>query len=237
MPVDVGGWPAGTTFSSASLTTLLDGLFYPYQLPAFSSFAMTGQSTTLEVGNSTLVNPTLTWGTTNSSNVATNSIALLDVTGSATIASGLANDGSQAVTFAAITKSSATSHVLRVQGTNTNAATFTRDLTFNWYWRVYYGANVSAGPLVEADIEGLASNSLSSSFAGSYTFGTGGYKYVCYSSALGTATSFKDSSTLLDIAMEASYTVSITNTYGVTQTYRVHRTTNVLSSAITIVVA
>jgi len=237
MPESVGGLSSGTTFSDVQLSVLLDGLLYPYQVPAFSSFSMSGQSSTLEVGNSTLVNPTFTWGTTNSTNIQENSISILDITGSSTIVSGLSNDGSQAVTFSAITKTSASSHVLRISGINTRSDAFTRNLTFSWYWKLYYGTSASAGPLSEANIEALTSSSLSSGFAGSYTFAAGGYKYFCYSSALGTATSFKDSSTMLDVAMESPYTVSVTNSFGIVQNYNVHRTTNVLGSGITIVVA
>jgi hypothetical protein len=77
---------------------------------------------------------------------------------------------------------------------------------------------------------------LSSSYAGSYAFGSGGYKYICYPTTFGTATSFKDSLTQLDVAMEPSYTITITNDFGIAQAYNIHRTTNILGATITIVV-
>lgn len=65
----------------------------------------------------------------------------------------------------------------------------------------------------------------------------GDYKYFCYPTTLGTATTFKDSSTNLDVAMESPYLISVTNTYGTTLSYRVHRTTNILGSSINIIIS
>ena len=41
----------------------------------------------------------------------------------------------------------------------------------------------------------------------------------------------------LPVPFEAPYTVSVTNSYGVATNYNVHRTTNILSGAITIIVS
>ena len=54
---------------------------------------------------------------------------------------------------------------------------------------------------------------------------------------MGTATTFKDSTTNLDVPMEAVYTVSVTNAYGITTNYNVHRTTNILGSTINIIIS
>lgn len=238
MPVTVGGWEAGSTFAGVALDDLMDGLLYPYQYPAFSAFAMSGQSSPVEVGASLLVNPTFTWATTNPSNVAPNTVDILDVTGSATLVSNTANDGSQAVTLAAVTKTNATSHVFRVRADDTHANTFTRDATYVWQWRSYYGESASTS-LNEAGVEGLRANALAAGFAGTYVFVEDElkYKYIAYAAALGLATSFKDSATLLDIPMEAAATVSVTNANGVTTNYNVHRTTNLIGGAINIVVS
>jgi hypothetical protein len=238
MPEDVGGWEAGSTFAGMALDDVLDGLLYPYQYPAFSAFAMAGQSSPVEVGASLLVDPTFSWTTTNPSNVAPNTVDILDVTGSGTLASNIADDGSQAVTLAAITKTTATSHVFRVRADDTRSNTFTRDATYVWQWRTYYGESASAS-LNEAGVEGLRANALAAGFAGTYAFVEDElkYKYLAYAAALGTATSFKDQSTNLDVPMEAVATVSVTNANGVTTNYNVHRTTNLIGGAINIVVS
>jgi hypothetical protein len=91
---------------------------------------------------------------------------------------------------------------------------------------------------VGADITGLASSGLRTGYAGTYSFAGGGYKYICYPSAWGTATTFKDTSTGLDVAMEVPYVVlNVVTGFGVLVNYRVHRTTNILGAAIDIIVS
>lgn len=242
MPEDVGGWETGTTFVGTSFVDLMDGLLYPYQYPAFSAFAMAGQSTPIEVGASLAIDPTFTWTTTNPSNVTPNSLEIIDVTshGSPVLATGLADDSSEAVTLAAITKTTATTHVFRITGQDTRLNVFQRDATYTWQWSTFYGESASAS-LDEAGVEGLRVSALAAGFAGTYAFVEDElkYKYIAYAAALGTATTFKDQATNLDIPMEAVATVSVANAYGEpTRTdYNVHRTTNLLGGAINIVVS
>jgi len=237
MTEDVGGWEAGSTFLNIPFHALIHGLLYPYQYPAFDAFVMAGQSTPIEVGASLLVDPTFTWSTINSANVAVNTIDILNITDGTTLASNIANDGTQAVTLAAVTKATATSHVFRVRGDDTHGNTFTRDATYYWQWKAYYGESASAS-LNEAGVEGLRVGALAAGFAGTYVFvaDAAKYKYIAYAAALGLATTFKDQSTNLDVPMEAAATVAVTNVNGVLTNYNVHRTTNMLGGAINIVV-
>jgi hypothetical protein len=240
MPVTVGGYIAGTTFTAQTMSQMFDGLLYPYQAPAFTAFAISGQTTPLEVGASIATNRTFTWGTSNSANVAIASIDLIDVTGgNVTISSGLLNDGTEATSYpaVAITKTTATTHSFRIDGENTQAGTFSGTFTVTWQWRKFFGESAGAGPLVESDIEGLRIKDLSDAFAGTYVFEATGYKYLCYPASLGTVTTFKDASTNLDVPFETSYTVNVTNSFSQTTSYRVHRSTNIIGSAINIVVS
>jgi len=237
IPTTIGGIASGTTFTNKSMAQMWDSLLYPYQVPTFSAFSITGQATTIEVGASIPANRTFTWSTTNSSNINTNSISIIDVTGgNTTMASSLANDGTELITYSAISKNTATTHQFKIQATNSQSTVFNRTLTVSWLWNKYYGTSVSTS-LDEPSIESLANAILSSSFAGSYTFAAGGYKYICYASILGTATTFKDQSTNLDVPFEPVQVVSVTNVNGITTNFNVHRTTNILGSAITITVA
>ena len=235
VPSTLGGIAAGTTFDAVPLEDLVTDLLYPYQAPAFSSFGFS-QTSPIEVGITISGTKTFTWGTTNSGNVSPNTLVIRDVTGAADLATGLANDGTESLGIGTVQKTSAASHVWRITGTNTQSDTFTRDQTVTWQWKRFYGESVTT-PLDESGIEGLRVGGLASSFAGTYSFSAGGYKYLCYPTVFGTATSFKDASTNLDIPFEAPYTVSVTNTLGQTTDYRVHRTTNILGSALSIVVA
>ncbi len=239
VPTTIGGIESGTTFSNQTMTQMWDALLYPYQEPAFSAFAMSGQSTSLEVGATvTGSSRTFTWTTTNSSNVSSNSIVIRDVTGNPTpntdLGTGLANDSSESLNIgSAITKTTNTTHVWQARGVDTQATTFTRNLTVTWSWRRYHGTSAST-TLNEAGIEGLTSSSLTSTIATTYTFSAGDYKYICYPSSLGTLTTFTDTSTSLSVPFETVYTVSVTNTNAVTTNYNVHRSTNILGSAISI---
>ena len=239
VPVTLGGIVSGSTFSNVPLTEMFDRLLYPYQAPAFTSFVMSGQSTTLEVGDQiTAGSKTFTWSTSNQSNVSASSIFIYDWTNSTTvpIASNLANDGTEVVSISAVSKSSATSHVYRISGSNTQNAGFSRDFTVNWRWRMYWGTS-SLSSLTETDIEALKSSSLVANSVGSFNFGAGGYKYIAYPTVFGQKTSFKDPSTGFDVDMQAPVTTIVSNSFSIGTEYYVHRSTNVLGGSLTITVA
>ena len=233
MPTTLGGLPSGTTFNNEPIHSIINKLLYPYQYPAFTSFTITGQTNPLEVGATTLSNPTFTWGTSNNSNINLNSISITDVTGGGTVlASGLDNDGTETVTLAGIQKTTATSHIFRITGVNTLTENFTRDLTLNWRWRFYYGESLNA-TLNEAEIKALRVGTLGTGFAGTYNFVAGGYKYLCYPQSWGNVTEWKDASNNLLIPLGTPFTVSVTNANGIATTFICYRSFNILGGAIT----
>lgn len=252
--ITVGGIPSGTTFPlPQTLQQMFDRLLYPYQAPAFTSLAITGYASPLEVGATIPTNVTFTWSTSNSGNVQPNTVDLLDVTGAYTIASGLANDGSEAVTLAApVQLVLAGSYQFRVQATNTQLASFNRTLTMEWRWRLFAGTN-AAPTITGPQIGALTVSALPTGYAGTYATPAGGYKYICWANAAGgQINSVKDQLTGFDVPMASvlddpaysnvdgggfSYAlVSYTNVFGVTTNYRVYRTKNSLGGAVTLVV-
>jgi hypothetical protein len=237
-PTTIGGISAGSTFSDQSMAEMWDALLYPYQAPAFTSFGISGQATTLEVGATSGANPTFTWGTSNGGNVGSNSIGIADTTAAESLVSGHSNSGSATVTHAGVTKTSAGNETYTITGTNTHSATFTRTFTISWQWRVHFGESATS-PLAAADILALRAGGLQGGFAGTYAFvaAASEYKYLAYPASMGTATSFKDQSTNLDVPFEAPYTVTVTNAFGVATSYNIHRSTNMIGSAISIVVS
>ena len=248
-PSDIGGIESGSTFVSRTMQQMWDHLLYPYQYPAFSSFAITGYSGSYEMGYTIPQHGnTFTWLTTNSANVSPNT---LEISGdSLTTLSGLANDSTESFSFTApVTRTSNGSKTWTIEGTNTASTTFNTTLTLYWRWRWYWGVSTNT-TLIETEIEALTSNALKSTYAGTFTFGTTGYKYYCYPDAMGGVSSFSDSTTLLPVAMADStdgYTnlenglyydlVSVTNSNAITTNYRVYRTKNVLGGAINIIIA
>jgi hypothetical protein len=236
-PTTIGGIAAGTTFSAMPLETVLQNLLYPYQVPAFSAFSLSGQTTPLEVGAAVTGGARIfNWTTTNSTNISTNSITLSDITGVATLASTLANDSTETITLTPIIKTTALTHTWRVSAISTVATTFTRDYSVSWQWRRLYGESTNTS-LIATEIQALRVSGLSTTFSGTYVFSAGGYKYIAYPSLFGTATTFKDQSTNLDVPFQPIQIISITNSNGITTNYNVHRTTNVIGSAMNIVVA
>lgn len=235
-PTTIGGIAAGSTFSAKSWQQMFDALLYPYQTPAFSSFAITGVTSPMEVGASIAASRTFTWGTTNGSNINANSIKVQYPIGT-DLATGLANDGTEVVANGIVTRTTPGTETFRIIGTNTQAAQFQRDLSIEWRWMRYNGNLAAAGPLTEAQIKALSTASLQTDDAATYTFGaaSGTYKYIACPVSFGTLTTFKDQSTNLDVPMEAPYTVSVTNANGQTTNYNVYRTTNQLGAAINIV--
>lgn len=230
----VGGIEVGSTFETESLKELFDALLYPFIAPAFTAFAIQGQSSTIEVGSSIAANRTFTWTTSTSANIESNSISIIDVTaGNVVIASGLADDGSEATTYGAITKTTPTTNQFKVQATDLESTVFSRTYTVTWQWMRYYGES-SSSSLDEAGVEALRVSGLSSTAVGTYVFVGGGYKYIAFP---GTLTSFKDAETQLNVPFEDADVVSVTNTYGQTVDYNVYRTTNIITSAITIIAA
>lgn len=78
--VAVGGVPVGTTFNNMTYTQLFNMMFYPYILPVFSAFYISGQGTTLEVGQAIAAgSKTFLWSTTNPLNIVLSSIVVRDL--------------------------------------------------------------------------------------------------------------------------------------------------------------
>ena len=234
-PNTVGGIPAGSTFSNQTMQQMWDALLYPYQNPAFTSFLMVGQSTYLEVGDTiTGGMKTWNWTTSNSGNVQINTIQASDITFGGVLFSNSPNDGTENASIGgAITKNTQDSHSFRITGRNTNAANFSRDFTVNWNFRLYWGETTTT-PLTETDIEALRVSLLTNTAARTYAFQGGGYKYICYPSSFSALTTFTDVDTGFGVPFEPIYTVSVTNSFGVTTNYNVQRSTNIMGSAINI---
>ena len=249
--VTVGGISSGTAFPAPqTVQQMFDKLLYPYQNPAFSSLAITGQTGPFEVGYSIPAAVTFTWGTTNSGNVATNSVEISDSTQSILLAAAQPNDFTQLVTMPApVQRTTAGVNSFQILGQNTQAGFFTRTLTLEWRWRLFYGVSAIAA-LTEAQIEALAGSQLATGLAGTYACAAGGYKYICSAHAMGSQlNTVKDALTGFNVPMATSapYTntdggganyalVSGTNAYGVPVQYRVYRTANSLGGAVTLVV-
>jgi hypothetical protein len=241
-PADIGGIPAGSTFNLQTMQQMWDVLLYPYQYPAFTSFLIQGQASSLEVGQAIPAGVVFNWATINDPNIVPNSLVIRDMTLAVDLAIGLANDGTEPVIMPGpITRITPGLHQFRIQGQHTYPGVFNRLANYNWYWKLFYGDSANAGPLSEAQIETLTNSVLTATYVGTYAFpATGGaptYKYICFPTSFGTPSSFTDPSTGFVIPMQAQYIVALTNAYGHTANYYVYRTTNAMAGAISIQVS
>ncbi len=217
--------------------------------PSFSAFGITGQSTPIEVGATIAAgSKTFTWTTLNPGVVQANSISIVDTTDSTTLASGLADDGSQAISISAITNNAPASQVWTIHGVSTSMVTFSRTYTVLWEWRVYAGTSANA-TLTANQIKALSDSSgLQSGFVGTYALSAANYKYFAYPDSMGDPVRFYDPNQGFLISMatasdNAAYSnvgpngwcydlVSVTNAQSVATNYRVYRSQYVLGGTL-----
>src|SRR5690606_18845049 len=129
----------------------------PYVNPVFTSFSVSGQATTLEVGSTLSGSKTFTWNITqNSGTVPT--IDIYDITAASTLVSGTANDGSHSATITTNQlNSNGATQQWRGVGNNTSPAGTFNSGTFTvtaWFYRFYGPA--SSDPANSAAVRALS---------------------------------------------------------------------------------
>ncbi len=233
-----------------SLQISLDDAPTAFVVPSFASFDISGQSTPLEVGATIAAgSKTFEWTTLHPTSVKPSSISIVDTTASSTLASGLADTGSDAITITAITHNAAASQVWTISATDVQNGTFSKAYEVDWEWRVYAGTSANV-TLTANQIKALADSAgLQAAFAGTYAFSAGDYKYFCYPDALGSVANFVDANTGFPISMatvadNAAYShtangwsyalVSVTNAQAVATNYRVYRSQYPLAGTLTV---
>jgi len=215
----------------------------PYQVPSFTSFFITSQPTLIEAGDFIVGGPrTFTWTTNNSSNVTSDDITITDVDAATDLITGSSNDGTETIDIGGtIQLLAGDTQTYRITSSQLQGADISRVFTVVANWAVFSGNN-SLTSLTEADVEALANKELRSNFIKTFNLSAGGYKWICYPTDFGTATSFTDTATNFPVAMEPfgglNYElISITNAFGQTIDYKCHRTLNQLGSNINIAVS
>ena len=123
VPITIGGIQAGSTLNNATMYEMWTELLYPYQVPAFTFFTVSG-SNPLEVGQSLPLTLSFSWNSSNDPNVEPNSIVITDVTG--TLLSGQSADGSSVpYTYSsAVVRNTYGSYSWTITGQNTNGGNY-----------------------------------------------------------------------------------------------------------------
>jgi hypothetical protein len=228
MPEAVGGIEAGTTFSAATITSILTDLLYPYQYPYFNYFRVNGSSSvSLEVGATfSGTGLVFTWDIANPSNINTNSVTL-NGTGS------LANDGTETQTLSDQTETTATSSTYNISAVNSLSETISDTISVSWRYKRYWGVSASTS-LDDTALLALGGDELSTNHTKSITYdGTGGrYFYFAFPQSFGalTATTINALS-WNDWVLE---TRSVINAEGVSIPYYIYRSYNLINGTITV---
>lgn len=242
----LGGIAQGTTFLNQTMQQMFDALLYPYQDPAFTSFARGNLDAVYDLGEAIQIgSQTFSWATSNSSNVSANTITIEQLSPSTTIlVSGSANDGSQAVTLSInISSSTATVTALnlyRITATDTQGTSFTRNITAFWRNRWYYGKSVNTS-ITAAQATGLTGNALVAGVTNSFVTlpvtASPEYGYLVIPQTLSQPSDLRDSTTGCfgsNIPYSVIGTLTFGNIYGISTTYNIYRTTNAFAGALNV---
>ena len=155
--VTVGGLSSGSAISGLSYDAIIQSIVAPYVNPVFTSFSVTGQSTTVENGTTLSGSKTFTWGITLNSGVVP-TIDLYDITAASTLLAATSNDGTQAQTITTIQLNSngATQSWRGVGNNTTPAGTFNSSaFTVTSRFLRFFGA-VAASPTNSATVRAVS---------------------------------------------------------------------------------
>ena len=146
--VSVGGISAGTTINGVSLLPLLQEMFFPYQVPSFTTFTTTN-TTTLECGAASPSSITFNWLTVNNSNIAAGGLTLRDMTAESNLLQNIqSTEITKTILTTSIVKNSPGTQQYRMHGTNTQGNLFySPTITFKWAWKFYYGTDIHSGDI------------------------------------------------------------------------------------------
>ena len=200
-----------------------------YINPAFTSFSVSGQSSTVEVGTTLSGSKTFTWTVVNNSGTV-DTIDIYDITDSSTLLAGTTNDGSQVVTVNTLQlNTSGATQQWKGIANNTNPVGTVDSSTFTVTARFYrfFGA-ASSSPANSAEVRALASSAFQTGGTFTLSTGTSLTRFVVALPPGITITSVIDTSALnADITDEyvLTGTVSVTDAGGTSRTYNIYEMT------------
>ncbi len=231
----VGGITQGTNLLNMNLYEVFNMLLNPYQPPAFTSFSISGQATTLEIGDSiTTGSKSFTWGISNSSNVTPNTLDIAGEPGNIVTNTSITSPYPYNLTSPITKTTVGSTSTFTISATNTKSSTFSSSFTVTWKAKLYVGKNTGT-TINEAGAEALTA-SLGGVPTGPKSFSAGaGYIYYVYPATFADINTMKDQATNLDVPYTQLSDISITNSFGTTTTYKVFRTLNQLNGAITLI--
>jgi hypothetical protein len=236
----VGGLAAGSSVLGDTPIDTLNKILFPYLNPAFTSFYITG-ATPQECGQKIVGPQSFAWAISNSGNVNANSVDILDVTKGLTLISDHSIVSPASYNFdnyqqGGLEYDDIATNTWIIGAINTHAVGFVRYYQLSWYLRAFSGSSINS-TLTNAEILALANSALASTFPTQVVVIGGNYLQYWIPASFVQPTTFKDAATGFSIAMAASVTQDVTNSYGVTKSYIGRRSEFILTTGTTIAIS
>ena len=189
IPVTIGGITSGSTFSNVNILTIIDNLLYPYQYPSFSNFTLSNRITQLECGENWIGSTLASWTYTNSSNISTNTLSILQ--DASYIYENISINSPITIVLISASKSIDAQYItMKIQAKNSLNELFSRQFNVTWYMPYYFG--VGAKGLNVTNIQSLLKTVASKSNI-SKTYNTSNQvPYLAYAKSRGLLTSILD---------------------------------------------
>jgi len=156
----VGGIPVGFNPTGLTSLQLLEKAMVRYVNPEFTSFAVSGQANTVEVGTALSGSKTFTWAI-NSGSGTIPTVDVFDITTGTTLISGTPNDGTQSVTInTRVLGNSGASQIWKLTGNNAGNGTIfdSNDFTITARFITFFGTT-TATPTTSAQVRALPQTS------------------------------------------------------------------------------
>ena len=159
-------------------------------------------------------------------------------------------DGSDNAALTPICYERLATHRFMARGVNTKDEAYCDEQLVNWYWAIYYGSSTNEHES-EANIVQLNKELRNKSWkSGTWTLDGSGYKYIAIPSFYDVPLTIKEKETGFGLAVASdadgytdgssdifSYkTMILTNVHGISQEYKVYRSTNFLNSPINLLI-
>lgn len=232
------GIASGITFTVGwSAVEVLEKLIYPYQAVSFTTFSIGLGSSPFDLGRTFGAGLyTSTWTTSGpDANWIAGSLNVRDVTNSTLLRSGLNyNSDPVGITLSQYGYTSPTQQVFGITGQQQSGVVVTRNDTYNWLHRIFWGKSASASPTSLSNLTTGSSNIFTSTTtslgARTYTFPTSASAEFCYvivptaPGSPGSYTSWKDINNLTVTPTSGTFTEG--NTYGVSISWTWYQVSN-----------
>ena len=230
-----------------SVTDALDKILYPFIDPAFTSLSIQGVSNTIELGDCISTTSggisTFQWAVSTLTNISeTEGYVISDITNPNTLITGILprTATSQAVNipYGVCKTTNGATHQFQIQGKDLENKFFTRNATYTWRPRIFWGTNLITTTLSDSQINLLSSSNtggtkLSSSIAQSFLMdGNGEYIWIAMPQSFGLAINPDGTQSKFVVGGLANsawdvFTTNYTNSFGHIEPYYLYRTTTV----------